>query len=104
MKRSDLTSLALSLMSMTAAPASAADDTLKIYLMIGQSNMEGQAYAYHIPQTGPGTWNVPTIQDMVDRPATLNALPDDVFTFADHFSSDWLNNWARSMRQLTPLS
>lgn len=92
MKRSALTSLALSLMSMTAAPASAADDTLKIYLMIGQSNMEGQAYAYHIPQTGPGTWNVPTIQDMVDRPATLNALPDDVFTFADHFSPDWLNN------------
>ena len=75
-----------------AGPAYAADDTLKVYLMIGQSNMEGQAYAYHIPQTGPGTWNVPTIQDLVDRPATLDALPDSVFTFADHFSSDWLNS------------
>lgn len=70
---------------------SAHAETLKIYMMIGQSNMEGQAYTYHIPQTGPGTWNVPTIEDFIDRPATLDALPDAVFTFADHFSPDWIN-------------
>lgn len=75
-----------------AGDAAAADDTLKIYLMIGQSNMEGQAYTYHIPQTGPGTWNVPTIEDFIDRPATLAGLPDSVYTFADHFSPNWLND------------
>ena len=92
MKRLTLSTLALTLAGLGAAPASAADDTLKIYLMIGQSNMEGHGYTYHLPETGPGTWNVPTIQDLIDRPATLNALPNDVYTFADHFSPDWLNN------------
>lgn len=84
--------LTLGLMGIMSGAAMAADDTLKVYLMVGQSNVEGHGYAYHLPQTGPTGWNIPTIEDLIDRPATLNALPDSVYTFADHFSADWLNN------------
>jgi hypothetical protein len=64
-------------------------ETLKIYMMIGQSNMEGQAYAWEIPQTGPGTWNVPTMQYLNENPAYLDALPNSTFTFKTDFDGSY---------------
>ncbi len=76
---------------LSAASAMADTNTLKIYLLTGQSNMEGQAYTWDIPQTGPGTWNVPTMQFLRDDPAYLDSLPDSVYTFKQHFNDSWFD-------------
>ncbi len=72
--------------------ATASNTTLKVYLLAGQSNMEGQAYTWDIPQTGPGTWNVPTMQYLEASPAYMASLPDDIFTFKPAFDASWFGN------------
>ncbi len=69
--------------------AHAGNATLKVYLLAGQSNMEGQAYTWDIPQTGPGTWNVPTMQYMETNSAYMASLPDAIFTFKPAFDASW---------------
>jgi hypothetical protein len=71
------------------AQGQADDSELQIYLLAGQSNMVGQAYTWEFNATGPGGWNVPTMEYLRDSPSYIDALPDDVYSFKDHFNADW---------------
>ncbi len=67
-------------------------NTLKVYLLTGQSNMEGQAYTYDSAATA--NWNVTTMQFLLSgTPAATNYLanmPAATFTFKDHLNPNWL--------------
>ena len=67
--------------------AQAQTNTLKVFLLAGQSNCEGHAYAY--PDI-PATWNVPTIDYLVNTPGYLAILPAGDYTFKDHLHAGWL--------------
>ncbi len=67
-----------------------ADGTMKIYLMAGQSNMEGQAYTWDFNLT-VSTWNVPTLQYLHESPAYLDSLPDNIYTFKSGFSDAYFD-------------
>ncbi len=74
--------------SATAAPP----NTLKIYLLAGQSNMEGQAYTYRSAATD--NWKVSTMDFLVSDTARANlyrdAMPNSTYTFEEHLNSSWL--------------
>ena len=62
-----------------------AGDTLKIYLMGGQSNMEGHAFTYHEgmnarhnPAINQFTW---TLEYLIDHPEYVATLDLNVYTF-----------------------
>jgi len=67
-------------------------NTLKIYIMCGQSNMEGQAYAYDNVNTA--NLNVPTLEFLVSGTSAANNylsnMPAATFTFKDSLDSSWL--------------
>lgn len=82
--------------------AQAQTNTLKVFLLAGQSNCEGHAYAY--PDI-PATWNVPTIDYLVNTPGSLAILPAGDYTFKDHLHAGWLtartDAWAVQFDSLT---
>ncbi len=67
-------------------------NTLKVYLLAGQSNMEGQAYTYDSTYTDG--WNVTTMEFLLSgTPAStnyLNNMPASTYTFKSHLNSSWL--------------
>ena len=70
-------------------PAKAQDDTLKIFLLLGQSNMEGQAYTYDNGNTAG--WNIPTMEFLLSgTPAATNYLANMPFSFKDSLNANWL--------------
>jgi len=72
------------------ATAPAATDTLKIYLLIGQSNMEGQAYTYDSAQVA--SWNVSTMEFLLSgTPAATNYLANMPFDFKNSLDAGWLD-------------
>ncbi|MGI9456486.1 MAG: sialate O-acetylesterase [Aeoliella sp.] len=74
---------------LTAASVRAETNTLKIYLLAGQSNMVGQAYTWDNFAT-INNWNVPSLDYLTNNTAYFNSLPNDVFTFKETFAADWL--------------
>lgn len=76
---------ALAFSASIATPA----QTLKVYLLAGQSNMEGQAYTWDIPQAAPSAWNIPTMQYLSENPSYMDALPDNVFGFKTDFDASY---------------
>ena len=73
----------------SARTASAQDDTLKIFLLFGQSNMEGQAYTYDNANTAG--WNIPTMEFLLSgTPAANNYLANLPFAFKDSLNASWL--------------
>ena len=69
--------------------AQAATDTLKIYLLAGQSNMEGQAYTYDSASTA--NWNVTTMEFLLSgTPAATNYLANMPFDFKNSLDASWL--------------
>lgn len=77
-----------------ATAASAADDTLKIYLMIGQSNMVGQAPAF---QEGDDLWaeagptGLTSIEYLLNNATYRNGLDANVFSSLSNISTNWLS-------------
>ena len=68
--------------------AQAATDTLKVYLLAGQSNMEGQSYTYD--STATGNWNVPTMEFLLSgTPAATNYLANMPFDFKNSLDASW---------------
>lgn len=71
----------------------AATDTLKIYLLAGQSNMEGQAYTYDSSNTAG--WNIPTMQFLLSGTSAatnyLKNMPSSTFTFKSSLNASWLS-------------
>ncbi len=87
------TRLSIACLAAASAPHDLlADDTLKVYLLLGQSNMLGEGYAWDTYATDPGGWNVPTLEYLSSNQAYYNSLPDEVFTFKQAIDST--NNWA----------
>jgi hypothetical protein len=75
--------------------AIAADDTLKVYLMAGQSNMEGQGYTWDNFAT-VNTWNVPSLDYLSgsspNSTAYLASLPESVYGFKQSFDRSWMGS------------
>lgn len=86
-RRSGLSALAL--MCLLCSIARSDDTTLKIYLLAGQSNMEGQAYTWDNFAT-VDTWNVPSLHYMTNNQAYYNSLPQEVYSFKQAYSADWM--------------
>jgi hypothetical protein len=88
-----LMSVAMLVVTLVVGPAFAVlPNTLKVYLLAGQSNMQGQAYTYDSANTDG--WNIPTMQFLLSgTPAAtnyLNNMPASTFTFKSHLNSSWL--------------
>ncbi|NQU21135.1 MAG: PEP-CTERM sorting domain-containing protein [Candidatus Nealsonbacteria bacterium] len=74
---------------LTPGTASAATDTLKIYLLVGQSNMEGQAYTYDSGQVA--TWNVSTMEFLLSgTPQATDYLAAMPFDFKNSLDASWM--------------
>jgi hypothetical protein len=82
--------LALLAVFASVRPADAATDTLKIYLLSGQSNMEGQGYTWDNFAT-VNTWNVPTMEYLLASQPYFDSLPDNVYGFKQAFGPHWMN-------------
>ncbi|MCH7227034.1 fibronectin type III domain-containing protein [Haloferula sp. A504] len=68
-------------------PASA-QETLKVFLLAGQSNMEGQAYTYDNASTAG--WNIPTLEFLLSgTPAATNYLANMPHSFKASLDSSW---------------
>ncbi len=80
----------LVLLSLLSLPELSAQESLKIFLLAGQSNMEGQAYTYDNGSTDG--WNIPTMEFLLSgSPAATTYLSNLPHTFKDSLNSDWLN-------------
>jgi hypothetical protein len=67
-----------------------AGGTLRIFLLAGQSNMEGQAYTYDSAATA--TWNVPTMQFLLSGTAAATTYVANMpFGFKTSLNSGWLS-------------
>ena len=63
---------------------------LRIFLLLGQSNMEGQAYTYDSPETAG--WNVPTMEFLVSgTAAATNYRANMPFGFEPDLNAAWLD-------------
>ena len=88
--------LVVALLAVQVLPQAATADsgTLKIYLMAGQSNMEGQGYTWDNFAT-VNTWNVPSLDYLAGASAAsaayLASLPDSVYGFKQAFDAGWMN-------------
>jgi len=82
---------AVSLLAVGSAIA-APPNTLKIYLLTGQSNMVGHGYTYY---SEGNHYNIPSLQFLLDStPAatTYRAnMPDSTFTFESGLNSSWMS-------------
>lgn len=74
-----------------ALSAEAGDTALKVYLLLGQSNMVGAGHTWNTSATGPDGWNVPTLEFLTENQAYLDSLPAEVYTFKQSFDEAWLN-------------
>ncbi len=64
-------------------------NTLKVYLLIGQSNMEGKAFTYDNSYTDG--WNVVTMEFLLSgTPASKNYVANMPYSFKSDFDSSWL--------------
>lgn len=91
-KRSVVVLVAAGLLSTVLLPvaAQAAAKVLHVYLLVGQSNMEGQAYTYDNANTAG--WNIPTMEFLLSgSPAASNYLANLPHGFKGSLQSDWLN-------------
>ncbi|MEM7395401.1 MAG: DUF6288 domain-containing protein, partial [Verrucomicrobiota bacterium] len=62
---------------------------MKILLLLGQSNMEGQAFAFS--NTTTTNWNIPTLEFLLsDSPAATNYLDNMPHEFKDSLAPGWL--------------
>jgi len=67
-------------------PVRAGDRNLKIVLLLGQSNMEGQAYTFTDPAR-----NAPTLEFLLSgTTAAETYLTNMPFTFKEHLAEDWM--------------
>ena len=73
---------------MPASVATADINTLKIYLLAGQSNMVGHGYSH---LEGGNFYNIPSLEFLIDTPAYLDVLPAETYTFKDSLNASWLN-------------
>jgi hypothetical protein len=68
-------------------------NTLKIYALTGQSNMNGAGYTYESGTTS--YFNIPSMEyltmDTPNAKAYYDSLPNDVYTFKDDFDASWMN-------------
>lgn len=65
-------------------------DKLRVFLMFGQSNMQGQAYTYNSAQTA--SWNIPTLEFLLSgSPAATSYLSNLPFGFKNSLDASWLN-------------
>ena len=63
---------------------------LNVYLLAGQSNMEGQTYTYNSTETA--NWNVSTMEFLLSgSPAATAYLANLPFGFKDSLDAGWLN-------------
>lgn len=70
--------------------ASRAEGTLRIFLLAGQSNMEGQAYTYDSAATAG--WNVPTMEFLLSgTAAATNYRANMPYGFKTSLNSSWLS-------------
>jgi hypothetical protein len=70
-------------------PQADAEGTLRIFLLTGQSNMEGQAYTYD--STATAGWNVPTMQFLLSGTAAATTYVANMpYGFKAAFNSGWL--------------
>ncbi|GAA5494998.1 hypothetical protein Rhal01_01167 [Rubritalea halochordaticola] len=71
-------------------PNSGRGETLRVFLLLGQSNMQGQAFTYDTENTA--NWNVPTMEFLLSgTPAATNYLNNLPFDFKNSLNADWLN-------------
>lgn len=64
--------------------------TLKVFLLAGQSNMQGQAYTFDSAQTA--SWNIPTMEFLLSgTPAATDYLANMPFGFKSSLAASWLN-------------
>ena len=70
-----------------AAGHAEGDESLKIYLLAGQSNMVGHGYSHY---EGGNHYNIPSLEFLVNTPAYLAKLPASTYTFKGSLSADWL--------------
>ncbi|MCH7227033.1 hypothetical protein [Haloferula sp. A504] len=68
-------------------PQLTAQDTLKVFLLAGQSNMEGHAYTY----TAENPSSIPTLEYLVDTPGYLAILPAADYSFKGSLAAGWIN-------------
>jgi len=65
-------------------------DVLNVYLLAGQSNMEGQAYTYNSAATAG--WNVPTMEFLLSgSPAATTYRANMPYGFEDSLDASWLD-------------
>ena len=82
--------VSLVLAMFAASSAKGADETMKVFLLLGQSNMEGQAYTYDSAATT--NWNIPTLEFLLSgSPAASNYLANMPFGFKNSLHADWLD-------------
>ncbi len=82
MKRKHLAILVL----LGMAPATA-QNCLKVFLLAGQSNMEGHAYTY----TAENSSSIPTLEYLLDTPGYVAILPAADYTFKGSLAASWLS-------------
>ncbi len=81
----------VSLSFLLAGHASAQNDVLKIFLLFGQSNMEGQAYTYDNDQV-VNVWNIPSMEFLLSgTPAATNYLANMPHGFKGSLDASWLD-------------
>ncbi len=74
-------------------------NTLKVYLLAGQSNSQGHAYTH---LEGGNTYNIPTLEFLLNTPAYVAQLPASTYTFKSSLDPSWINPrsdaWAMQYR------
>ncbi len=70
------------------SPAFAATDTLKVYLLTGQSNMVGHAYTH---LEAGNQYKIPTLEFLLDSPDYVDRLPEETYTFKNSLDESWMS-------------
>jgi hypothetical protein len=77
----------IALLGLLPVPHLAAQDTLKVFLLLGQSNMEGQAYVFE----SSNNWNIPTMEFLLSGTAAAVNYRDNLpFGFEPNLNPTWL--------------
>ena len=85
--RISLAFLAAACAVVLAAGHAAGDDSLKIYLLAGQSNMVGHGYTHY---EGGNYYNIPSLEFLLDTPGYLAQLPAATYTFKGSLAPGWM--------------
>jgi len=82
--------ITLAILGVLPIPQLAAQDTLKVFLLAGQSNMEGQAYTYDSDQV-LNVWNIPSMEFLLSgTAAAVNYRANMPFDFEDSLDASWM--------------